>query len=123
MRRTPASGLRRRSWMLVGVAIAMAAPSANEVRDVHVHGAGRAVLLAGHAVPAFVELHERLVFHEVDGEHVQRADVHADGAALVGDALVLVDDDGGLGAGDGDGHVLFSSGQAAWAGRATRRRW
>ena len=57
--------------------------SAQQVGDVDVDRAGRAVLLARHAVPALVELHVGRALDQVDGQHVERADVDADGAALV----------------------------------------
>jgi hypothetical protein len=71
--------------------------SPQQVGDVDLDGAGRAVDLARHAVPAFVVLHVCCALGLVDRQHVERADVDADAAALVGDALVVVDDDGDAG--------------------------
>jgi hypothetical protein len=70
------------------------ASSSKKIRNVDMHGIGRTIALAGHAVPAFVELHERLAGFGVDREQVHRTDVDADRAALVGDALLFVDHHG-----------------------------
>src|SRR5471030_2433801 len=84
--------------------------SPEKIGNVDANRVGRAIGFARQAVPAFIEFHERLTLGEVDGEHVERAYVHANGASLVRDALVLVDLDGDFGAGHGHGHSWFSSG-------------
>src|SRR5690606_6089865 len=64
--------------------------SAQQVGDFHLHCTGRAVFFTGHAVPAFIEGHVGLLRGRVDRQQVHRAYLDAYGAALVGDALVLV---------------------------------
>ena len=64
-----------------------------QVGNVDLDRAGRAVGLARHAIPAFVVGHVGLVGHLADPQHVERTDIDADGAALVGDAFRLVDHD------------------------------
>src|SRR5690606_32292964 len=78
--------------------------SAQQIRNVDLHGTGRAVGLARHAVPAFVVFHVGLSGALVDPENVQRADVDTHAAAFVGNAFFLVDDDGDAGGGRGDRH-------------------
>src|SRR3954452_24925633 len=66
--------------------------SPQQIGDIDLHGIGRAVDLAGHAVPALVIFHVSLLPVLVDGEDVERADIDANTAALFSDALLLVDD-------------------------------
>jgi hypothetical protein len=79
-------------------------PLAKKVGDIHVDCACGAVFLARHAIPAFVKLHEGFVFHEINGQDIQRANIDTDGATLIGDAFVFIHDNGSLGAGEGDRH-------------------
>src|SRR5450830_1958520 len=67
--------------------------SAQQVGNLHLHRAGRAVLFTGHAVPALIEGHIGFLGGRVDRQQVHGADVDTDGAALVGDALVFIDGD------------------------------
>ena len=80
--------------------------SPQEIRNIHLHGPGRAIRLAGHAIPAFVVGHVGLAGHVADPQHVKRTDIDADGAAFVGDALGLVDDNRNAGLGGGKRHGL-----------------
>ena len=67
-------------------------PLFQQIGNVDGDGAGRAVRFAWHAVPALIVFHVGLAGEFGDAQHVERTDVHANRAALVGDALVLVDD-------------------------------
>ena len=65
-----------------------------QIRNGDFDGTGGAIRLAGHAVPAFVVLHVRFACLLTDAEHVEGADIDADGASFFGDALVVIDGDG-----------------------------
>src|SRR5882724_6920056 len=79
--------------------------SPQEIGDVDLHRAGWAVRLARHAVPALVVGHIGLAGHLADAEHIERTDIDADRASLVGNAFCVVDDhrNGGLAAGEWHG--------------------
>ena len=68
-----------------------------------------AVLFTRHAVPALVELHESFLRGEIDCQNVQRADIHAHGATLIGNAFRLIHNDWGLATGKRNSHLRISN--------------
>jgi hypothetical protein len=85
--------------------------SAQQVGDIDVHCAGRAIFFARHAVPALIKLHVRLALDEIDRKHVEWTDFDANSAALVGNAFFFVDTDRDIGSAKREWH-LFLFGQA-----------
>src|SRR5258708_40284322 len=75
-----------------------------QIGNVDRYRAGWAIHLARHAIPALVVFHVGLALALIDREHVERADLNANLAALVGDAFFVIDDDRNAGCMVGDRH-------------------
>ena len=85
-----------------------------KIGDADGHGARGAIGLAGHAVPAFVIFHVGLARFLADPQHIQRADIDTNGAALFRDAFRFIDRHGNGGRCIGYWHG--SSPETLWNG-------
>jgi hypothetical protein len=65
-----------------------------KVGNVHGHGAGRTINGARHAVPTLVIGHVRFLGEVADPQNIEWTDIDAYRASLVGNTLVVINDDG-----------------------------
>ena len=71
------------------------------------HSTCGAIFFTGQAIPAFIKFHECLAGDVVNGKHIERAHIHAHGAAFFGNAFLGIHLDGDLG--NCCGMVMFST--------------